>query len=340
MDRRQFLQATTLGAGALAMGGVSSLAAAEKAKKDSESLVKLLFETLTPKQKEVIHFDWDYKDKKRGLLRTYISNNWRITKPAIKSNFYTKDQQVLIRDIFEGLVNPAWIKRFDRQFKDDMGGFGKRQGIAIFGEPGKGKFEFVLSGRHGTIRCDGNSADHVAFAGPIVYGHEGTGYFETAKHPTNVFWHQALEANKIYQVMSGKQQKIALAPKAPDEAEIGFRGTKGELPGIPIPELSADQREHVQKVLKLLLEPYRQSDQDEVVAALKKQGGLDKCHLVFYRAHDLGKDGVWDNWRIEGPSFVWHYRGAPHVHVWVHVADDPNVKLNSENLSGPLVQKK
>jgi hypothetical protein len=38
---------------------------------------------------------------------------------------------------------------------------------------------------------------------------------------------------------------------------------------------------------------------------------------------------VWDNWRIEGPSFVWYYRGCPHVHVWVNVADDAGVKLNA-----------
>jgi hypothetical protein len=37
---------------------------------------------------------------------------------------------------------------------------------------------------------------------------------------------------------------------------------------------------------------------------------------------------VWDVWRIEGPSFVWHYRGNPHVHVWVNVADDPTVKIS------------
>jgi hypothetical protein len=42
-----------------------------------------------------------------------------------------------------------------------------------------------------------------------------------------------------------------------------------------------------------------------------------------------GRDGVWDNWRLEDPAFVWHYRGAPHVHVWVNVADDPSVKLNA-----------
>ena len=38
----------------------------------------------------------------------------------------------------------------------------------------------------------------------------------------------------------------------------------------------------------------------------------------------------WDNWRLEGPSFVWHYRGFPHVHVWVNVSDDASVPLNAK----------
>ncbi len=93
-------------------------------------------------------------------------------------------------------------------------------------------------------------------------------------------------------------------------------------------------------MLQKLIEPYRQSDRDEVITALKTQGGLDHCHLAFYQADDLGDDGIWDNWRLEGPAFVWHYRGAPHVHVWVNVADDPAVQLNSKNLSGLLRPKK
>jgi hypothetical protein len=82
-------------------------------------------------------------------------------------------------------------------------------------------------------------------------------------------------------------------------------------------------------VLGRLIEHYRQSDQDEALGCLKRQGGLDKCSLAFYREGDIGDDKVWDCWRLEGPAFVWYFRGAPHVHVWVNVADDPSVKLNA-----------
>ena len=103
----------------------------------------------------------------------------------------------------------------------------------------------------------------------------------------------------------------------------------GEFQGTPVGEFTDDQKAEMQRILKLLLEPFRQSDQDEVVKCLQAQGGLDQCHLAFYEEGDLGEDKIYDNWRLEGPSFVWYFRGRPHVHVWVNVADDPSVKLNS-----------
>jgi hypothetical protein len=338
LSRRSILHAAVLGAAAAVSEATASplLSNALCFLEPPETLVKTLYESLGEKQKKEICFAWDYHEKSRGLLRSYLSNNWRITRPAIKSDFYTAAQQNLIRQIFEGLVNPDWIERFDKQFKDDLGGFGKAQSIAIFGQPGQGKFEFVMSGRHGTIRCDGHSVEHVAFGGPVLYGHAASGYYEKANHPDNVFWHQAVAANNLYKMFDGKQQKMALLPEAPDEALIAFQGKGAVLPGIPIKDLSADQKVQMQKVLQKLIEPYRQSNQDEVVACLKAQGGLDACSLAFYQADALGNDGVWDNWRLEGPAFVWHYRGSPHVHVWVNVADDASVVLNAKNDSGPL----
>jgi hypothetical protein len=338
-SRREFLKTGVAAAMTAATASALPVIAKPAERPTSETLVGQLYQSFSDAQKRVVCFAWDHQDRERGLLRTHISNNWRITPQAIRGNaFYTRDQQDMIRAIFEGLVNPDWLARWDQQFRDDMGGFGIRQGIAIFGTPGTRQFEFVLSGRHGTIRCDGNSAEHVCFGGPILYGHEGSGgYFERANHADNVFWHQAVEANRIYQMLDGRQRRLALLPEAPDEAEIAFRGN-GRIDGVPVTELSRDQKENLQRVLRLLLEPYRQSDRDEAVAALKRQGGLDRCFLKFYRRDDLGDDGVWDNWRLEGPAFVWHYRGAPHVHVWVNIADNPRVTLNARNLSGALRQ--
>ena len=333
LSRRHFLGAsvTAAAAAALPLGASAALAAPETAKPPAaESVVKLLYESMSDKQKQAVCFDWDYTERTRGLLRTRIQNNWKITKPDIKSDFYTADQQQMIRDIFKGITNPDWLDRWDQQLKDDVGGFGRRQSIAIFGTPGSGKFEFVLASRHMTLRCDGDSADHVAFGGPILYAHEGEALFEKPHHPGNVFWHQALEATELYNTLDGKQQRQALVVSGmPTEHHVGFRGPKGKFQGLPVSEMSKDQAANLQRILKLMLEPFRQSDQDEVVQCLDAQGGLQKCNLAFYKEGDLGEDQIWDNWRLEGPSFVWYFRGKPHVHVWVNVADSADVELNA-----------
>ncbi|MGO8746545.1 MAG: DUF3500 domain-containing protein [Thermoguttaceae bacterium] len=329
VTRRRFFQTAAgaaLAAGILPGNATGAVESAEE--KSSESAVTRLWASLSPEQKQQVCFAWDYVDPARGLLRTRISANWQVTKPLVRSDFYTPRQRQLIREIFTGLIQPDWIPRIDRQLKDDEGGFGY-QSMAIFGAPGSGKFQFVLTGRHITIRCDGHSAEHLAFGGPIVYGHAASGFREKPGHPNNVFWHQAVAAGSVFQMLDGKQQAQALLKAAPPEEAIGFQGPQGKFPGIAVHDLSPDQKQHVEIVLEKLIEPYRQSDRDRVDACLKSQGGLDKCHLAFYEEGHLGNDRIWDIWRLEGPAFVWHFRGSPHVHTWVHVADEPSIKLNA-----------
>jgi hypothetical protein len=335
LDRRRFLQTvsvtTAAAAGGLPLWATPRVQAAPSVKSPAETAVSALYETLTDDQRKAICFDWDYKDSERGLLRTFVSNNWQITPHPIRGEFFTAKQQGIIHDIFKGLINPEWYGKFLKQLKDDTGGkeWGADQSIALFGKPGSDKFEFVMTGRHMTLRADGNTNEHVAFGGPIFYGHAASGFNEKVHHPGNVFWSQAELANKVYSLLDGKQQAKALVAKRPPEAKVEFHGEKGMFPGIPVAELDDAQKTALQKVLLALVEPFRKEDQEEALECLKKQGGIDKCSLAFYQEGDIGEDKEWDNWRLEGPSFVWYFRGEPHVHVWVNVADDPSVPLNA-----------
>jgi hypothetical protein len=337
LDRRDFFKTVGAGAVAVASAGLPPYAtpraqAAPTPTSAAETAVKGLYDTLTDEQKKKICFAWDHQDPKRGLLRTFVSNNWQITPYHIQSDFFTKKQQHIIHDVFKGIINPQWYSRFLKQLKDDTGGkdWGHQQSIAIFGTPGTNQFEFVMTGRHMTIRADGNSESHVAFGGPIFYGHAASGFNEEVHHPGNVFWPQAVMANKVYQMLEPDQQKKSLLAKLPDESAVAFKGAKAQFPGIAIRELDGEQQKELQKVLMTLIEPYRKEDQEEALSCLHKQGGLEKCSLAFYKEGDIGDDGEWDNWRLEGPSFVWYFRGYPHVHVWVNVADDSSVKLNAK----------
>ena len=148
-DRRDFLR---VGAAAIPAVLATASLGGPTPTSPAETAVKALYESLNEDQKKLICFDWDHKDKDRGLLRTFVSNNWQITKPTISGTFYTKKQQDLVHEIFKGVINPEWYPKFLKQLKEDTGGkaWGADQSIGIFGKPGAGKFEFVMTGRHMT----------------------------------------------------------------------------------------------------------------------------------------------------------------------------------------------
>ena len=316
IDRRRFLQKSALAGAALSAPLVEIAAASPEPSATSETLVKTLYDSLTEDQRKSLVFPFDHE------LRLKISNNWHITDQRI-GKFLTADQNAMVREIFLKAHSEEYAETVLEQVEHDSGkaGFGDSS-IAIFGEPGSGKFQFVLTGRHCTRRIDGDSVEGKAFGGPIFYGHAAEGFHESADHKGNAYWYQALSANRVFQMLDGRQRKIALAEKeAPDNAStIRLRRQTGDLPGLAVADMSSDQKDAVRKVLDDLLMPFREIDRAESMKLIEK-AGFDKLHLVFYEEGDIGNDGVWDNWRLEGPHMVWYFRGAPHVHTWVHIAD-------------------
>ena len=126
VSRREFIR--TAGVAAAAVGAAPLLARADvslSADSPPETVAKLLFESLSDAQKKEICFAWDFTEPERGLLRTRMSNNWNITKPNITSEFYNKDQQAMIKHIFEGIIQPEWHERIYKQLEDDAGGYGE-----------------------------------------------------------------------------------------------------------------------------------------------------------------------------------------------------------------------
>lgn len=108
-SRREFLRVVGSSAAAAAIAGTAPgllLAEEKKDAKTPETLVKQLYDSLNERQRKEVCFDWDYQDPERGLLRTRISNNWHITKPVVYSEYYTGNQQEMVRAIWEGLIQP------------------------------------------------------------------------------------------------------------------------------------------------------------------------------------------------------------------------------------------
>ncbi|MFN3486130.1 MAG: DUF3500 domain-containing protein, partial [Planctomycetota bacterium] len=265
VTRRDFLKGAA-GAAAAAALGVSAARAAALSDASPEELVKRLYESLTPKQREAVCLSWDHAN------RTRVGNNWAIVKPTI-GGFFTPEQQQILRDIFRGLVTEDGYERFQKQMRDDYGGF-ENYHVAIFGDPTSGRFNWVMTGRHLTIRCDGNSTEGAGFGGPIFYGH-AVEFNERPDHPGNVFWHQARLANKVFESLDGRQREKALLEKSPpDDAKSIALRPPGPEDGLCAAELSRDQKELVDKVLKELLAPYRASDVEEALGIIREGGGV------------------------------------------------------------------
>lgn len=316
--RREFLKtaavsgaafgATALGVERLAATAVTSVQGS------SETLVKQLYGTLTEQQKSVMAFPFGHP------LQSKVDANWYITPARVGSGF-SADQRQLIFDIFRGLHNPDFVDEVMRHVKEDAGGL-EDSSIAVFGEPGAGGFEFVLSGRHCTVRCDGDSVAGTAFGGPIFYGHASGSFNEPADHAGNVYWYQAKRANEVFQALDGKQRAAALLgdPRKEQKSDtVNLKTSTKELEGLPVAEMSRDQRGLVGKVLADLLLPFREADRDEAMRHIKANGGVESLSMAFYKNLDIGNDGVWDVWQLESPKMVWYFRGSPHVHTWVNI---------------------
>ncbi|MEZ5352240.1 MAG: DUF3500 domain-containing protein [Bryobacteraceae bacterium] len=312
LDRRDFLRT------AAAAAAASSLPLVEgKPAPDSETLVTTLYKSLNEEQKSKICFGFD------DPLRLKVDANWRITPHKIVEVF-NRDQQAMVEEIFTGLHNPEFASSVIRHMEEDYGGVGNYS-VALFGEPAKGrKFEFVLTGRHCTARCDGDSVEGAAFGGPIMYGHQsGPKDMEAPDHGQNVYWFQAKRANEVFQALNGKQREAALLSRAPRaEAQnktVALRTKEEGFAGLPVADMTRDQRALVEKVMGDLLLPFRKKDTAEAMKYIGASGGVESMHLSFYKNMDIGNDGVWDVWQLESPNMVWLFRGYPQSHTWVNL---------------------
>jgi hypothetical protein len=276
----------------------------------AETAVSEFYGTLTDDQRKVLCLPFDHE------LRSRISANWHVTEPTLGQPFYTTQQRECVGRIVRGLCSEEGYERVTRQMDEDAGGLHEFS-VAIFGAPSDEAkpFEFMLTGRHLTLRADGNSVDRAAFGGPIVYGHDQVDPVASK----NIYFYQTQQTDAVFKSLREDQVTKALLDNAPAETAVQLQGESGKFAGIRVGELSAEQKQQVEKTLGVLLAPYRREDTDEVMEILKSSGGMDQLHMAFYRSGDLGNDQTWDIWRVEGPSFVWHYRGAPHVHAYINI---------------------
>lgn len=320
MDRRDVLRYVSLAPAVVAAGAMMSpgiASAAEPARtavkpNPGGDLVKELYASMSDEQKKLAAKPWNH------TARLSVNPNRALDKTI--GNVYNAKQQELIERIVKSISagdDKAWAQ-ITRGGTWDASKTFTNTGADIFGDPNTDQFAFLFTGHHLTLRLDNNLKDGVAFGGPIYYGHTPNPYSDK-----NVFYYQTQQAMKFFDALNKDQREKATIKKGnPGEGANSIK-LPGMAKGVMYADLTADQKELMEKVMHTMLSPFRKEDADEAMAVIKETGGLAKLGFVFYgegyEGADTDNKQPWSFWRIEGPGFVWNFRVLPHVHTYVNI---------------------
>ncbi len=314
VSRRDVLRALGATAIGTALGGFSKVHAA--AAKDS--LAMQFYKSLTEEQHKAICLPVDHPK------RAFVSNWWYICPEQRLHTFYSKDQQDLVKQIFESLHSPEYREKMDWQVQNDlMGDIKNTPSVGFFGTPADKDFEFIYTGHHVTRRCHASSEKGLGFGGrPIFYGNFAKAFRETKDHEGNPFWYQGLLFNEFYSALDGKQQEkvlVAREPRGEKPAEV-IAKRKTDLPGLCGADVSKDQQAKLIDTMRRRLVCFRPDDVAATMKTIEEKKLVERLFISCYGgAYDIGSDKVWDTWQIEGPDMVWYFRGVPHIHAYFHL---------------------
>jgi hypothetical protein len=321
LDRRDFIR--VLGTAAVVTAaGLTPLQKARAARAEkqaqAEAMIFELYKSMDADQKKKLVRAWDHAAAGgKGIPARLLTHNAADGKSKIGEE-YTKKQVELLDRIFRAICNgEEGYKQLSRNGRFDNSNDFENAGALIYGEAVEGKkFSLVFCSHHLTVRCDGNSEEKTAFGGPLYYGHSPNGYAIT-----NVFSKQTKAATDLFGALSAEQKKLAVMPgKWVDEHNgVKVPGKDAKVPGLCFADMTKEQKELTEKVMKEVVSPYRKEDGDEVLEIIKANGGMEKLSMAYYEEGKRNEKEPWSYWRLEGPGFVWSFRSLPHVHTFVNV---------------------
>ena len=135
VDRRSFLKSA---AAAAAVTVSAAGAAPKKTAADAETLTATLYKSLTEQQKSEVCFGFDHPLALQSREPTGTSCRAR------SASFSRPDQQAMIDEIFRKLHNPDFVDKVMRHMEEDGKAWLTNYAVALFGEPGTGKFRIRL----------------------------------------------------------------------------------------------------------------------------------------------------------------------------------------------------
>lgn len=208
--------------------------------------------------------------------------------------------------------------------------------LQMFGTPGEGPWQMLLSGVHLNLRIGSVTHAGTAFGGPQVYGDQRGNHQPGL--PGNVFRYQMMAAHALLAQVSPATRRAVRVAQAPPQTCIAVQGREGRFDGVPVADLPAGARRQAQGLVRGILGNYGEEAGEDAWQCLQRNGGVDALCFADYDVDFQGGAHAGDKpsqiFRLEGPAAVLHFRGQPHVHAFVSVERDVEQPLSLGEVLG------
>jgi hypothetical protein len=238
---------------------------------------------------------------------------------------FSREQRRILTDLLYAGLSETGRDRVPEEFFTRWSGVHSMR-VLICGDPTSPPYQIILTGTHLNLRVGGKSAEGAAFGGPQVYGDQRGN--EVVGLPGNVYRDQFLLGQRILRNLDAGRRKLAVIEEAPVQTQIELQGRHRSLPGIPVAELAAEDKDLVRQLVERVFSTYPAEDVTYARECLAANGGINALFLSYYQHGEDGDIPEGQVFRLEGPAAVLYFRGYPHVHAFINVAMDGDAPLS------------
>ncbi len=239
---------------------------------------------------------------------------------AVNAATMSWDARRSLATLLREQLSAAGYERLLSQFPNVFSGVNFLQ-LRVFGTPGGGPWQILLSGIHLNLRVGRAESAGTAFGGPQVYGDQRGN--ERLGLPGNVFGYQLHTAHDLISGLTPAQRRAIRVAQAPPQTCIAAQGRGGRFDGLPIADLPVRARRLATTVVAGIMENYGEAGAADAWNCLRANGGVDGLYFADYDVDFQGGRHAGDKpsqiFRLEGPGAVFHFRGEPHVHAFTLV---------------------
>jgi len=283
------------------------------------------FESLNAKDRERVCVDYD------DPLRQYHNRGVWGAGLSVNPVNLGWEQRGILTDLLHAGLSEAGRDRIPNEFFTRWPGVHSMY-VLLCGNPKTPPYQLILTGPHLNLRIGGRSREGAAFGGPLVYGDQRGDSIQGL--PANLYRFQFQTARRLFQSLRPEQQRLALQKTSPIQTDIQLQGSQGSFAGVEIATLLPESRAIARELIEGILSTYPAEDVAYAWQCLEHNGGIEKLFLSYYEDSEVDRSRQFQNFRLEGPSAVFYFRGYPHVHAFVNVARDGDAPLSVGELLG------